>query len=361
MRHIRRFALVPAAVALMSGCNNLEDTGESAFNPAQDVNPGFSTFVIKDPENGAPNLPYTRFHDFYRGVEPNQSDSGQDYQAALALAEELRNHIDVLAGATREAGTNRYKSVRNPLDLMDQVIRSDQILNFREGREYIVELIEKNTPGAYNSRAAGATISFTSQRAILEGMARADQVWVYPTLAWYYQPEGEGDQSDTGQKVRRTIQYVARSAPEGETATPPQLLGVVSGSQYDALSFSAIGYNAPEFVLADFNTRNYGSLEMRQDYVQDKYDEIYLRNVDGNLSDENRITVEGEEADCLKVRLNYQTNTLEVFASSGIPRTEPAPTEKDPDKTQPTTDPEYCTNKEAADVTYSVNGVPERA
>ena len=42
---------------------------------------------------------------------------------------------------------------------------------------------------------------------------------------------------------------------------------------------STTGYNAPELAEADFNTRTYGSLEFRQDYVADHYDEIYIRAI----------------------------------------------------------------------------------
>lgn len=360
MRHIRRFVLIPATLTLFSGCN-LSDTGESAFNPAQDVEAGFSTFVLKDEENKAPNLPYTRFYDFYRGVQPNTADSEQNYQEALDLANALRDRIDVVAGSTRDEAASEYKSVRNPLDLMAQVIRSDEIRNFREGRQYIVDRIEENTAGAFNSRSAGATIRFTSQEAILEGRALADREWVYPTLDWRYQPEGPEEREGRDQKVYRTIQYVARSAPEGETATPPELVGVISGSRYDARVFSTTGYNAPEFTEADFNTRTYGSLEFRQDYVADHYDEIYIRAIvdedtgESNLDEANRITVQGNPSDCVIARLDYDMQELYVWASNNEPLYKPGGEERND---------AHCSKMEENNVqpvTYSVTGVPERA
>lgn len=369
MRHICRFALFPAYFSLIAGCG-MEDTGTGAFNPATNVDLTFSTFTLAD-KDGVQNLKHTRFRDFYQGIEPNSDGNTQDEQeAALALATALRNHIDVIIGATREDGAKEYTAVRNPLDLMNQVIASEEVQNFRDGRRYISERIDEGVSGVYNNRSNGATITFTDQEATQNGAALANRVWVYPTLDWRYLPQGPEEPSglpetpEDGEglddKVYRTIQYVARTALEGETATPPELVSLLAGTRFDALNFSISGYNSAELNLVDFTTRNYGSVEFRQDFVTGKYDELYLRNVDGNLSDENRITVDGEEADCLKVRLNYQASTLDVYASSGIPRTEPDPTEENPDRTKPTTDEGYCTNKDTADQSYSVAGVAER-
>lgn len=53
----------------LAGCG-LEDTGPSAFNPATNVDLTFSSFDLQNTEVAPDNLSYTRFWDFYRGIQP---------------------------------------------------------------------------------------------------------------------------------------------------------------------------------------------------------------------------------------------------------------------------------------------------
>ena len=59
---------------VLSGCG-LEDTGPSAFNPATNVDLTFSSFDLQNTEVAPDNLSYTRFWDFYRGIQPAAEDS----------------------------------------------------------------------------------------------------------------------------------------------------------------------------------------------------------------------------------------------------------------------------------------------
>mgnify|MGYP004246101715 CR=1 FL=1 len=131
MRHSCIFAAVSMTTLVLSGCG-LEDTGPSAFNPATNVDLTFSSFNLENTEVAPDNLGNTRFWDFYRGIQPAADDSDD-----LQTTGEIRSHIEVFIRATpTDAGTS-YDSVRNPLDLMNQVLASGEVTNFQEGKRYI--------------------------------------------------------------------------------------------------------------------------------------------------------------------------------------------------------------------------------
>lgn len=308
MRHNRLFAVITAFTLLLAGCGP-DDGGDSAFNPATNVDLVFSTFDLTDVEGRPSNLEHTRFRDFYRGIEP--ADPGN--ADARALADALRSHIDVFIGGVRSANGIDYNRVRNPLDLMNQVIASAEVTNFQEGRSYISDRIDAGEAATYNTRPAGALIRFTDQQATLARAALADRVWLYQTLAWTYNPLGP-DNEPGFEKVYRTIQYVAQPAADDETAEPPELVSLLAGSQFDATSFSAFGYNRPEFATVDYLSRSYGSMELRQEFSGLKTDTLYLSNTKG-------LTVAGQNPDCVLVTLDYPQAELVVFMSEGEPAT----------------------------------------
>lgn len=152
MRHSCLFAAVSLTLLTLSGCR-VDSGGDSSstLNPASNVDLTFSTFDLADTDRAPPNtLSKTRFADFYPGIEPNGADQTAEYQATAA---DIRRHIDRFIGAEPTSDGKSYRKVRNPLDLMNQVISVGRVDNFDEGRSYIRRRIEADESGTYNSRA----------------------------------------------------------------------------------------------------------------------------------------------------------------------------------------------------------------
>ncbi|WP_153634192.1 hypothetical protein [Marinobacter salsuginis] len=352
MRHSCIFAAVSMTTLALAGCG-LEDTGPSAFNPATNVYLTFSSFDLQNTEVAPDNLSYTRFWDFYRGIQPAAEDSDD-----LATTSEIRGHIEIFTRATATDSGTSYDSVRNPLDLMNQVLASGEVTNFQEGKRYISQRIADDAAGTYNTRGNGAQIRFTDQSAVIADLPLNDQLWIYPTLDWRYLPDGpEG--SDLDNKVYRTIQYVSRSVAEDEQAAQPELVSVLAGSRFDANSFMTLGYSPTEFATADFLSRNHGSIELRQDFIDENTDTLFIKNDDAEVIALDRYpgyTREDNHPDCLRIELDYNMEQVRIFASDG----EPARID-DPDSTdeQDTiANPDNCTYQEDADAITSWTTVP---
>ncbi len=322
MRHSCLFAAVSLTLLSLSGCR-MESSGSSAFNPATNVDLTFSSFDLSNTEQAPDALGYTRFNDFYKGIQPANNDA--DDAEHLATVEEIRRHIDLFIGAEPTEAGNEYSRVRNPLDLMNQVISVGQINNFDEGRRYIRDRIAISQAGNYNTRSAGARIRFTDQAAAISQQPLNDTEWNYQTLDWRYLPEGpEG--SDLTEKVYRTIQYVARSVTEDVREEQPELLSVLAGSRFDALQFTDNGYNQPEYATADYVSRNNGGIELRQEFVTDaQLDTLFIKNDAQTVIDLDRYGEGNTSPDCLRVELNYAMNEVRIYTSND----EPARTDND--------------------------------
>jgi len=293
----------------------MESTGSTTINPAQDVDLTFSTFNLTNTETVPDNLDHTRFWDFYRGIEPTGSDS-EDQQTVA----EIRSHVDIFIGATPSDDGTHYVSVRNPLDLMNQVIAYGNVDNFDEGRRYIRQRIADSEAGTYNSRSNGAQIRFTDQAATLDAAPLNDRVWMYPTLDWRYLPQA-AEGSGLTEKVYRTIQYVSRSVDDAVKEDQPELLSVLAGSRFDANEFVALGYNAPEYATAEFLSRNYGRVELQQDFLED-VDTLFIKSPDKEVIDLSRYPKYNNtdtSPDCLRVDVDYHVATVRIFASNGAP------------------------------------------
>lgn len=337
---------------VLSGCG-LEDTGPSAFNPATNVDLTFSSFNLENTEVAPDNLGNTRFWNFYRGIQPEADDSDD-----LDTTSEIRNHIEVFIRATpTDAGTS-YDSVRNPLDLMNQVLASGEVTNFQEGKRYISQRIADGVAGTYNSRGNGAQIRFTDQSAVIAILPLNDQLWIYPTLDWRYLPDGpEG--SDLDNKVYRTIQYVSRSIEEEEQAAQPELVSVLAGSRFDANSFMTLGYSPTEFATADYLSRNHGGIELRQDFIDENTDTLFIKNDESEVITLDRYPGYGlgdNSPDCLRVELDYNMDLVRIFASNGEPARIDDPDSTDGQDTIP--NPANCTYQEDADAITSWTTVP---
>lgn len=338
------FAAIPViavAVAVALGGCGLEDTGSSALNPATDVDLTFSSFDLENTQKAPDNLEHTRFWHFYRGIQPS-GDNADD----LAITGEIRSHIDIFIRATpTESGTG-YSRVRNPLDLINQVLASGEVTNFQEGKRYISQRIADGAAGTYNSRGNGAQIRFTDQSAVLADLPLNDQVWIYPTLDWRYLPDGpEG--SGLTEKVYRTIQYVSRSVDETVKADQPQLVSVLAGSRFDANSFTELGYSPTEFATADYLSRSYGSIEFRQDFIKENTDTLFIKSADTEALGLDRYpgySLSDNSPDCLRVELDYDMNVVKIFASNGEPTRIDDPDSADEQDT--IANPANCTNQE---------------
>ncbi|WP_100638919.1 hypothetical protein [Marinobacter salexigens] len=330
MRHSCFFAAISIALLGVSGCK-MEDTGPTAFNPATNVDLTFSTFDLENTDKAPDNLKHTRFWDFYQGIQP--AGSG-DNAITRATVNEIRTHIDRFIQATPSSDGKSYEKVRNPLDLINQVIAFNEADNFKEGRRYITQRIIEGQAGTYNTRTNGALIRFTDQNAVLDEASLNDKLWIYPTLDWTYQPAGpEG--TDLDDKVYRTIQYVSRSVVPEKAKAQPELISLLAGSRFDANSFKTNGYNKPEFATADYQSRNYGGIELRQEFIRDKIDTLFIKSPDKAVLDMSLhgVTLTDTSPDCLRVELDYAMSTLRVFHSNGQPAKLKDPTSQNPDAT----------------------------
>lgn len=353
MKHRYRLQSALLSALVLAGCG-MEDSGSSAFNPATDVDLTFSTFDLENTPDAPDNLEHTRFHDFYRGIEPLGDDPDQ-----LATVAEIREHIAIFTGAIPAEDGTDYRMLRNPLDLMNQVIASGEVANFREGRNYIARRIADGKAGTYSNRANQAQIRFVDQAAVLAAGPLNDQIWIYPTLDWRYVPQADGN---TG-KVYRTIQYVARSVADEDTDSQPELLSVLAGSRFHASNFPTQGYGSPEYATADYLSRSFGSIELRQDYIDEKTDTLFIHSPERQVIDLGRYGVTDPadgSPDCLRLELDYALAELRIFSSDGVAATIAAPTENDPDNTE--NNPDYCGFQQAADarVWWPTVSVPGR-
>ncbi|WP_404366450.1 hypothetical protein [Marinobacter sp.] len=340
MKH-RHILPVPLLTALLlAGCG--PDDSDSANNPASSVNLVFSTFTIDRQED----LEESLFRDFYRGIEPASADNTD----ARAWAHALRDHIGIFIGSTPVEDGRAYKSVRNPFDLMAQVIASNQVDNFRDGRRFISDRIDKEVAGTFNTRSNDASIRFVDQEAVNdEKSAVADREWRYETLAWTYAPAQDDGVSGT---VSRIIQYTARPPAGADTAEPPELQSLLVGSQFSE-EFKAIGYNQPEIVEASFTALTIGRMSLSQDFISEKRDNLFI-------SETNAIEVGGQMPDCVRVELDYQMARVTVFTSeSEDPLIDDEATADPDDKMK---NMAYCGNQESGseEISYAAEAVPDR-
>ncbi|MEC7815624.1 MAG: hypothetical protein VX939_05100 [Pseudomonadota bacterium] len=353
MRHACLFTGVSIVLLALTGCRVESGSGggSSAFNPATNVDLTFSTFDLTNTSQAPATLSYTRFADFYPGITP---EGAGDTAENRATVRELREHVERFIRATPTATGDGYDRVRNPLDLINQVISVGEIDNFDEGRRYIRDRIAQGAAGTYNTRSAGAIIRFTDQAALLAGSSLNDYEWRYPTLDWRYQPsDPEGGGLDD--KVYRTIQYVARSVDASVADEQPELISLLAGSRYDARAFSDIGYNQPEYATVDYVSRSFGGIELRQEFAAvEPLDTLFIKSPDEPVIDLTRYdpAIEDTSPDCLRVELNYAMDEVRIYASNEEDARIPDPDENpadydDPDDIPTVPNPANCTYQPA--------------
>lgn len=329
MRHSHLFGLILPLAITVTGCGP-DTSSDSAFNPATDVSLSFNSFVISDTAGLPPTLPRTLFWDFYRGIEPDSEDG-----EATALATALRDHIDVFTGAVRADDDSAYRSVRNPLDLLHEVIASDTVDSFNEGRRLMRDSIAKGEPARFNTPANNALIVFTENPGNGNDEPTADQTWVYTLLDW--------TSNATLNKVFRAAQFVARQPSADQEEPVAEVASASWSGRFDGPSFSTSGYNQPEFVAASFTGRTRGNMELRQEFIGNKTDTLFLS---GNTG----IEVKTETPDCIRAVLDYVNQSLAIYTSDGeAPRLEDG-----------TNNPEHCGIKTEPSMTYTTVTVAER-
>ncbi|GAA0845741.1 hypothetical protein GCM10009113_19360 [Marinobacter szutsaonensis] len=333
MRHSCIFAVFSLALVNLGGCG-LEDTGPSALNPATNVDPVFSSFTLTE------RTSTTLFHDLSLAVEPATSDNSH----ASAMARDIRQQLSAfLTIVYNDATPPAINSVRNPLDLMRRVIGEGEIANFVEARQYISARIDAGEAGEYSNTTNDVSVRFTDQGAFEEGLPVADYEWRYPIVKWVYTP-------DTANLVTRVFTWVSSGTfPEGSTRPSATL-----GTEFEPRDFTVSGYNDQARLHSEGSIVIAGEREMAFVREYDGLDTDTI-NIDGTNIGTNQGTTggpefsfAGETVDCLKIRMLYAEQRVEVFTSLDQP-----PRVEDPDNPgELMANPDYCLNRDASTHSY---------
>ncbi len=146
---------------------------------------------------------------------------------------------------------------------------------------------------------------------------------------------------------------------EEEQAAQPELVSVLAGSRFDANSFMTLGYSPTEFATADYLSRNHGSIELRQDFIDENTNTLFIKNDESEVITLDRYPGYGlgdNSPDCLRVELDYNMDVVRIFASNGEPARIDDPDSTDEQDTIP--NPANCTYQEDADAITSWTTVP---
>ncbi len=299
MRHSCFFTAISIALLGISGCK-MADTGPTGINPASNVDYSLPTFTLQDREGLEPVLKYTVFRDVYRGVEPlvAGNDNG--------LAAELREHLDAFLNTVPTQSGTDYISTRNPVDLMNEVIRSGQVDNFNEGRRLMVSSIRDNRAATYNTPANQVLTRFSEYNSD-ENTPPEDRAWIYRMLDWTYN-------ANMG-KVFRAMLFVA-TPPAQTTSATPEIASASWSGRYAKETFSATGFNMPEYSATSFEGRSRGKVELLQEFVALQRDTLILTEASG-------VSVNGTEPDCVRAVFQYNTSRVKVFISKDKPSNSP--------------------------------------
>lgn len=317
MRHSCLFAAFTLTAFGLAGCGPDSSSDDGYLNPATDVDLPMDSFRLRNTEGLAPVLQYTTFQDLYRGLEP--ATDGEDNGSAMAL----RGHLDAFLGTTPTDDGSDYTSVRNPLDLINEVIRSGQVSNFNDGRRLMRDSIAEDEAASYNTPANDALVRFTETGG---DAAASDSTWIYVMLDWTYNPMQD--------KVYRATQFVAR-APADSEDNPAEVASASWSGRYNASSFGDSGFNQPEYAATSYTGRTRGNVELLQEFVGTQRDTLTLTKANG-------LEINGEQPDCVKVVLTYGESLARVFTS-----TDEEPTLEENGERRP--NPEHCGNQQNGD------------
>jgi len=321
MRHSYLFAATSIVTLVLAGCDP-DTSGGGYLNPATDVDLPLETFRLRDTEGLDSVLQYTTFQDLYRGMEP--ATEGNDNGSAMAI----RNHLDNFLGTEPDSGGSDYISLRNPLDLINEVIRSGQVDNFNEGRRLMRDSIERDEAASFNTPANDALIRFT-ETGSEDSASQADSTWIYVMLDWTYNPAMK--------KVFRASQFVARQ-PAEDDENPAEVASAAWSGRFSSNTFGTTGFNQPEFSATSYTGRTLGNVELLQEFMETQRDTLTLTNASG-------IVINGDEPDCVKVIINYGETRARVFTS----KDEPAMLEEGDARTR---NPQHCGNQRSGDEAF---------
>ncbi|WP_143269370.1 hypothetical protein [Mangrovitalea sediminis] len=284
-----------------AACDNTKD-------PAAPVNLNLKTFEV-----AVADFPHTDYLDYFRAIQPNSSASGNpgDAQAMADSIGTLMQPFIAYSGTPYSS----YTKVRNPLDLIDDLISTNAIDNFNIGRQYIATCIAAGNAVKYNNNS----VAFSDISAGTTDPSKDFyNNWSYQ-LSWTTEP-------DYG-KVTRVI--LARQLVIDNTSKLPQDISLQS--IYDQNTFSASGYNAPQSNIFGYTLYNGDSgnsktvMNFRQTFVKTNTDELDLATQASDTSASNAATspptfqFDGKAIRCLKATLDYSAMTMTILTSTNAP------------------------------------------
>ncbi|MDG5500145.1 hypothetical protein [Marinobacter sp. BGYM27] len=282
----------------------------NAFNPASNVIISLSSFELSDPAD----LEHTLFRDFIRGIQPAVSDPTSTAVVDSVMIETARFN----GGENTDSNQNNFTSVRNPADLINNQIGTNEIDNFNQGRRYISDCIDASTAAEYSNSANGVGIRFDEAPA-----GTPVDRYNYALLRWVYAPQGSN-------KIQKVVQYVGTA--------DDFLDGIILAEQYDPTNFSSVGFNTPDRASVSFTGGNDTErLGFDQDLISDKQDSW-------TRSSDTPFTFAGASVDCARVVVDYPMATATVYTSVGVDQKAEG----------------YCGTKTASDNTYSTAPVASR-
>lgn len=285
----------------------------NAFNPASNVIISLSSFELSDPAD----LEHTLFRDFIRGMQPNP-DISVDSKSEAIVASVMKETAPFNGGKITDSSQSNFTSVRNPADLINNQIGTNEIDNFNQGRRYISDCIDASTAAEYSNSANGVGIRFDEAPA-----GTPVDSYNYALLRWVYAPQGSN-------KIQKVVQYVGTA--------DDFLDGIILAEQYDPTNFSSVGFNTPDRASVSFTGGNDTErLGFDQDLITDQQDSW-------TRSSDMKFEFASESVDCARVVVKYTTMIAEVYTSSDIA--------SDADG--------YCGSKELPDYSYSTARVPSR-
>lgn len=294
MRHISLTALIPLTALLLGGCGPDTGSGKSAFNPATSVSRTFEDFKVQN-DGGNPYISRTIFYDFYRGLEAAQGEDDRGTAAAL------HERLNLLMGLTPSEDRKTYVVARNPFDLLHHLINTDQIGTFNDGKRLMYDSVTSGDPATYNTPANNAIIRFIDMAGTIHAEPEPDQEWVYPLLDW---TSTFSQFKPITATLFRSAQFIARPPAEGDT-TPAEIKSAFWSGRFNGNTFSATGYNQPEYVAFSVTGRQYGEVEFYQAFLGAEHDTLILRDTHG-------ITIDGIEPAYICALVSYETSEVKV-------------------------------------------------
>lgn len=327
MRHSCIFATVPLLALSVAGCGPDSSSGSNFHNPAESVSLSFESFELKNEEGLPEILPQTIFYDFYRGLEPAEGEDDD------GIAAQLRERLDLLMGLTPTDDGTSYTSARNPLDFLHHVIATNQVDNFNQGRRLMRDSITEGEGARYNTPDKNALIRFTEIGNSNGEEPGPDERWVYTLLDWTSNPQMN--------KIFRSAQFIARE-PDADDSNPPEVRSAVWSGRFDGPDFAVSGYNQVEYSVTSLTGREFGNVELRQEFIGSKSDTLTLTQTSG-------MTINDGTPDCIRVDIDYEGAIVRVFSSTDEPSNN-----EDDDTGASSPNPAHCGNQQNGEeaITY---------